>query len=167
MKKTLRTVFASAIAGGAMLAATAPSQSQEMRPVLTHGAVQAMIDACVAMSESEGWRMHIAIIDTSGALRGYVRMTDAQNLSHTIAMGKARLSSGFNASTRQAAGFAFRDGMPGPLALVEGLNFFPGGLPITSGDVHVGGIGVSGATGDQDEQCAQAGIDAAREQGLL
>jgi uncharacterized protein GlcG (DUF336 family) len=27
----------------------------------------------------------------------------------------------------------------------------------------VGGIGVSGATGDQDEECAQVGLDAAKD----
>ena len=40
---------------------------------------------------------------------------------------------------------------------------FPGGVPIiTETGVQIGGVGVSGATGDQDEQCAQAGIDAIR-----
>ena len=166
--KTIRTAFASALAGGAMLAmATTPSQSAEMRPILTHGAVQAMVAACVAMAESEGWRLHIAIMDTSGALRGYVRMTDAQNVSHGIAMGKARLSSGINATSRQIGGFALGEDGPNALAFVPGLNFFPGGVPIASDDVHIGGIGVSGATGDQDEQCAMAGIQAAQEAGLL
>ena len=38
---------------------------------------------------------------------------------------------------------------------------FAGGLPILTADgAQLGGIGVSGATSDQDEQCAQAGIDA-------
>lgn len=29
--------------------------------------------------------------------------------------------------------------------------------------LHVGGIGVSGGTADQDEECAQAGIDAVKD----
>ncbi len=33
---------------------------------------------------------------------------------------------------------------------------------MTSDGQHIGGIGVSGATGDQDEECAQAGLDAAK-----
>lgn len=38
-----------------------------------------------------------------------------------------------------------------------------GDLPIMSGKHHIGAVGVSGATGDQDEACAQAGIDAAQD----
>ncbi|MGI9334943.1 MAG: GlcG/HbpS family heme-binding protein [Gammaproteobacteria bacterium] len=52
--------------------------------------------------------------------------------------------------------------MPG-LAHVDDVMAFPGGLPIKAGDVLVGAIGVSGATGDQDEECAQAGLDAVAE----
>ena len=56
-----------------------------------------------------------------------------------------------------------KDGAPGALpgiAFVDGVITFAGGLPIMAGDVHVGGIGVSGDTADNDEKCAQAGIDA-------
>ena len=53
--------------------------------------------------------------------------------------------------------------MPG-FALVPGVIAFPGGLPISTADnVQIGAIGVSGGTGDQDEMCAQAGIDAAKD----
>ncbi|WP_426410812.1 heme-binding protein [Bradyrhizobium ganzhouense] len=47
---------------------------------------------------------------------------------------------------------------------VPGLVAFAGGLPIKTGagDV-VGGIGVSGASEDQDESCAQAGLNAVSE----
>ena len=42
--------------------------------------------------------------------------------------------------------------------------FRSGGLPIRTqnGDL-LGAIGVSGATGDQDEECAQAALDAIKE----
>jgi len=53
--------------------------------------------------------------------------------------------------------------VPG-IAYVPDLIAFPGGLPIMTADkVQIGAIGVSGATGDQDETCAQAGIDAAKD----
>jgi glc operon protein GlcG len=41
----------------------------------------------------------------------------------------------------------------------------PGGLPVTTADgVHVGAIGVSGGSPDQDEACAQVGLDAVADQ---
>ena len=36
----------------------------------------------------------------------------------------------------------------------------PGGVPIVVGGKMVGAVGVSGVTGDQDEQCAKAGVGA-------
>jgi uncharacterized protein GlcG (DUF336 family) len=46
---------------------------------------------------------------------------------------------------------------------VPGLVTFAGGLPIvTAKGEHLGSIGVSGATADQDEQCAQAALDAVK-----
>ena len=51
--------------------------------------------------------------------------------------------------------------VPG-IAQVPGIIAFAGGLPIMIVDnVHIGGIGVSG-TADQDETCAQAGIDSVK-----
>jgi hypothetical protein len=53
--------------------------------------------------------------------------------------------------------------VPG-LALVPGIIAFAGGLPVMTDDkMHIGGIGVSGGTADQDETCAQAGIDAVKD----
>jgi uncharacterized protein GlcG (DUF336 family) len=43
---------------------------------------------------------------------------------------------------------------------LPGVIASPGGLPIFVGGKVVGGIGVSGVTGDQDEQCAKAGLAA-------
>ncbi|MDP6954125.1 MAG: heme-binding protein, partial [Alphaproteobacteria bacterium] len=57
-----------------------------------------------------------------------------------------------------------KDGEPGRVpGLVEipGVAAFAGGLPImTAAGQQIGGIGISGATSDEDEACAQAGIDA-------
>jgi hypothetical protein len=53
--------------------------------------------------------------------------------------------------------------VPG-IAQVPGVTAFAGGLPIMTEDrAHIGGIGVSGGSADQDETCAQAGIDAAKD----
>jgi uncharacterized protein GlcG (DUF336 family) len=56
------------------------------------------------------------------------------------------------------AGFASSAPIP---ALANGLQIFPGGLPIYRGEVLVGGIGVSGDGIDQDDMIAFLGLDAA------
>ena len=40
------------------------------------------------------------------------------------------------------------------------LVVFGGGLPIRAGGALIGGIGVSGASEAQDEECARAALDA-------
>ncbi len=43
---------------------------------------------------------------------------------------------------------------------LPGIVASPGGEPIVAGGRVTGGVGVSGVTGDQDEQCAKAGLAA-------
>ena len=59
---------------------------------------------------------------------------------------------------------ATTDWRPLGIATVDFLVPFPGGLPIRAqnGDL-IGAIGVSGATGDQDEECAQAALDSVKD----
>ena len=53
--------------------------------------------------------------------------------------------------------------MPG-IADVPGVIAFAGGLLIMTADkVHIGGIGVSGGTSDQDEDCVKVGLDAVQD----
>ena len=57
-----------------------------------------------------------------------------------------------------------KGGMVPGLALAPGIIAFAGGLPIMTEDkVHIGGIGVSGGTSDQDETCAR-GWDRCRQE---
>ncbi|UPJ52231.1 heme-binding protein [Bradyrhizobium sp. 200] len=43
-------------------------------------------------------------------------------------------------------------------ATLPGVFASPGGLPIMADGKVTGGVGVSGVTGDQDEQCSKAGL---------
>jgi uncharacterized protein GlcG (DUF336 family) len=83
-----------------------------------------------------------------------------------ISQHKAMTSANFPFPTRALGEIAFgKDGKPGMvpgIADVPGIITFAGGLPImVGGKSHIGGIGVSGGTADQDEECAKAGLEAA------
>ncbi len=160
-----RTLSAVLIASALIVGATPAAEAVEERPILTAAAARKMIDACIAMAETEGWLMHIAVTDNHGNLKAYHRMDDAQFLSQDVALGKARSSAVSPRSTLQWGEMAFGGGAPGAAAFVPGIIYFEGGLPImTAGGYHVGGIGVSGDTGANDAICAQAGIDAAADE---
>jgi glc operon protein GlcG len=87
-------------------------------------------------------------------------MDDSFLKSIDIAMMKAQTSAGLPFSTKQIGEIATK--VPG-IAFVPGIVTFEGGLPLMTADSkHIGSIGVSGASAEQDGTCAQAGLDAVK-----
>ena len=130
---------------------------------------KAMAQACQAKAEQEGWKMNVAVVDAGADLVLFQRMDGAFLGSVEIAQMKAESSAMFPFPTRGLGEIAFgKDGEAGGtpgLAFVPGLAAFPGGLPVkTGGGAHIGAIGVSGGTGDQDEACAQTALAAVADQ---
>ena len=139
-----------------------PALAQEKRTVLTLETAKKMAAACEAKARMEGWKMNIAVLDAGGNLKYFQRMDDAYLGSIQIAQLKANSSASFPFSTKQI-GDIVKDRVPG-LAFVPGLVTFEGGLPIMTGSgEHIGAIGVSGARSDQDGMCAQAALDAVKD----
>lgn len=156
MKKTLISMTAVSV-----LAAVASSAAAiEQRPILTLEVAKKMAAACEAKAKQEGWKMNIAIVDGGGNLKYFLRQDDSFLKSIEIAQMKAGTSAGFPFSTKQIAEISTK--IPG-IAFVPGIATFEGGLPILTADgKHIGAIGVSGASAEQDGMCAQAGLDAVK-----
>ena len=141
--------------------ASAPTLAQDKKTVLTADTAKKMAAACVAKAKAEGWKMNIAILDDGGNLKYFERMDGAFMGSIQIAQLKANSSSMFPFSTKMIGEITQK--IPG-IAFVPGLVTFEGGLPIkTGGGEHIGAIGVSGASAEQDGMCAQAGLDAVKD----
>jgi glc operon protein GlcG len=86
----------------------------------------------------------------------FERMEDTQTASSEIAIMKAKAAAQYRRPTR-----AFVDAIAqsGPATItLPGVVASPGGLPLMVGGKVIGAVGVSGVTGDQDEQCAKAGL---------
>jgi glc operon protein GlcG len=146
---------------GAVLACTQLSLAQEMRPMLTQATAKKMADACEQMARGKGWKMIIAIVDMGGVLKQYTRMDDSFLISVDAAQMKAHTSAGVPFSSRKFGEIS--KAIPG-LEMIPNTALFAGGLPIvTASGAHIGGIGVSGASADQDEECAQAALDAVKD----
>ncbi len=156
MKKTLLSIslasLFTALAGSAL--------ALEQRPVLSLDVAKKMAAACEAKAKQEGWKMNIAIVDNGGNLKFFLREDDAFLKSIEIAQLKAGTSAGFPFSTKQIGEITTK--IPG-IAFVPGIVTFEGGLPIMTADgKQVGAIGVSGGTAEQDGICAQASVDAVK-----
>jgi uncharacterized protein GlcG (DUF336 family) len=158
-----------AIKGIAVLATLATLIAAGSAAAVDLAIAKKMADACEAKATQEDWKMNIAVVDDGADLVLFQRMDGAFLGSVQIAQLKAETSAKFPMPSRALGEIAFgKDGQPGRapgLAFVPGLAAFPGGLPIKTADgAHIGAIGVSGGTGDQDEECAQAALDAVADQ---
>ena len=142
-------------------AATPHAWAQDMRSLLTLATAKKMVDACEQKAKAEGWKVIIAIVDDGGNLKSFSRMDESFLLSVKIAQLKAHTSAAVPFSSRKFGEVAKAN--PG-VELVPGTATFPGGLPIiTASGKHLGGIGVSGASSDEDEACAQVALDAVKD----
>lgn len=117
-------------------------------------AARASIDQC----RKEGVQVTVTIIDRGGHAQVVLRDVLAMDVSIPISRDKAYTAMSFNSPTGNLEGrFKGAYGVP----KTKGLLIARGGLPINAGGTIFGGIGVSGApSGEIDEKCAQAGIDA-------
>lgn len=144
------------------LAFSLPASAQEPPSVqirlLSADLSQQLAAAAMSACREQGYQVAVAVVDRAGNLQAFAR--DPLAGAHTIdvSLGKAYAAASFQTPTTEMMdNELLRDA---PRVLLIG-----GGLPIRVGGHMYGGIGVSGAparerTGDVDEECAQAGIDA-------
>ncbi len=125
-------------------------------------AANAAARAAVQHAEANGWRINVAVVDRGGNLMSFLRMSGAFIHSINIAIDKAYTAASFGFSTKDWMGAIGHDeGMKLGFSAQPRLIVFGGGVPIraTAGDDEwCGGIGVSGASEQQDEECARAGL---------
>jgi glc operon protein GlcG len=110
----------------------------------------------IAECAKNQWNISVAVVDTHGGLLYYERMEDTQYASNDIAIAKAKAAATYRRPTRVFADVINKGGPA--TATLPGVVASPGGNPVFVDGRIVGAVGVSGVTGDQDEQCALAGI---------
>jgi uncharacterized protein GlcG (DUF336 family) len=130
-----------------------------MRPALTAASAKAIVAGCEAHAMEKGWKLNITVLDQGRNLIAFLRMDDAPLGSLEISQWKANASASFPGPTKNAAERAKE--FPA-FAAAPNIAIFEGGEAIfTKNGVHIGGVGVSGAAGSEDAECARAGIAAA------
>lgn len=130
--------------------------------VVDWSAAARAVQAAAAHAAALGLRVNVAVVDAGGNLAAFLRMPGAPLHSIDIAIDKAFTAASFGLAT-SAWSEALQEHSP---AVRQGLVLRPrfvafgGGLPLLDTGERIGGIGVSGGSELQDEQCAQAGCDA-------
>ena len=150
----------SILLGAALVVLAVGASAQERRPdygtEVNAAAAKKIAAGVLAECQKNGWNVAVAVVDNHGFLVYFERMDNTQTASMDIAIGKAKAAATYRRPTR-----AFMDviNKGGPAtATLPGVFASPGGMPIMVDGKVTGGVGVSGVTGDQDEQCAKAGL---------
>ena len=135
------------------------ASAQEMKPFLTLKTAKAMAEAADRKATEMGIKVHIAIVDDGGNLKYFLRQDGAPLVAEKISQMKAFTAVAMEKSTADV-GEVSKAETPG-IELVPNLIKFGGGIPIKNAKGQIlGGIGVSGASKEDDATCAQAGLDA-------
>src|SRR5436853_7821081 len=106
--------------------------------------------------------MNIALVDEGGNLVAHVRMDGAWIGSIDISINKAFTSRAFDIATKDLAAHSQSGGQFFGIHVSNHgrVMIFAGGVPLKRDGKVVGGIGVSGGSGEQDQAVAEAGAAA-------
>jgi glc operon protein GlcG len=127
---------------------------------LTAETAQRMIRASQDKARELGVAVSTAIVDADGRLFAFGRMDQAHWISVEVSQAKA-----FTGALLRRDGPDLRQMPPATVAALSGLHgrsLMPMGsvTVVRDGDHVVAGVGCSGATDEQDGQCARAARDA-------
>lgn len=142
---------------------TTPAQTPNsvIHRSISYAAASGLVAAAIGHAQGKGWRVCVAVCDASGLGVSMGRMDGVPPSIVDFATDKAFTAAMSGKSTR-----AFYERMSSSGDLSMGLANRPrlitwdGGLPILEAGAVIGGIGVSGAAGYEDIECAAAALAA-------
>ena len=127
------------------------------KPCLTHNDLKKIAAGCEAEAIKNKWDVVIAILDDGGHLLWLQRMDGATPFNAQVAVEKGRSAAVSRRSTKN-----WEERIAGGRMAALNMPVLPvqGGLPIMHQGECVGAVGISGVQSHEDEQIAQAGLDA-------
>jgi uncharacterized protein GlcG (DUF336 family) len=121
------------------------------------------LDAAEEAARERGLNLTFAVVDAAGHLVALHRMDGTPWITPDVALGKAWTAAAYGAPSA-AQGEKMRElvAFSASISVATG-RYTPqiGGLPIVVDGEPVGAMGASGASGQEDEDCVRAGLEAA------
>ena len=126
---------------------------------LTLAEANRVVEGAIAKARELNIKISVAVCDSGGRLMAFNRMDGAIWGSVYGCQGKAVASAGFARPSGELAERADSPIIRG-IAAAEGGHMIPsqGAVPIIRNGVVEGACGVGGGTGQEDEDCAKAGV---------
>ena len=128
--------------------------------VLTLEEANRIARGAMAKAEELDVKVSVAVCDAGGRLIALQRMDNARWAGVLGSQGKAMASASFGCPSGELTERADHPTLRGIVAAEGGHMFLgQGAVPIVRDGVVEGACGVGGATAQQDEDCARAGVD--------
>lgn len=133
-----------------------------MPPVITLALARRLIEAAEAEAGRQGLLLSFAVVDAGGHVVAVERMDGAAWITPEVALGKAWTAAAYRTPSategdkaKELIAFA------GAISAATHGRYTPqiGGLPVLLDGEPSGGIGASGARGDQDEAVVRAALE--------
>ena len=126
---------------------------------LTLAEGNAIIQGAIAKAEELNIKVSVAVCDGGGRLVAFSRMDAAIWASTFGCQGKAIASAAFGRASGELVERADAPIMRGVVAAEGGhMILSQGAVPIVRGGMVEGACGVGGGSGQEDEDCARAGV---------
>lgn len=156
----LAGLLCGAVGATGLHAADEPQMTVNIKRLSLEAATK-IAQAAITQCRKEGVQIAVTVVDRGGNAQVVLRDVLAMDLTLTISKMKAYTAMSFNSVTSE---LEKRFTTPFSVGKVDTLMMSAGGVPIQAGGTILGGVGVSGApSGETDEKCAQAGIDAIKD----
>lgn len=136
-----------------------PGSAPPYGPPISLAAAKRVVAAAEAFALAKGWRVVIAVFDSTGHLVVLHRLDQSHLASVELAQRKADTAVRFRRATK-----AFEDIIAGGgvriLSAAPDIIALEGGVPLLENGCVTGSIGVSGMSSPEDAEVAAAGIAA-------
>ncbi len=135
-----------------------PPQAPPFGAPITCEMARSVIDSCMVAADKLAVPMAIAVVEPTGDLVYFARMSGAPYSAIELAQQKAVVAARYRRPTE-----LFFDAVEGghPFFLTfPGMVAVPGGAPLLLDGKLVGAVGISGGNGKQDVEVCNAGIAA-------
>lgn len=160
MKNLLATTLAAATVLGAHPFASATDASYAVRLMTPETALKAA-SAALASCRGAGFQVAVAVVDRSGQIQVVLRDRFAGAHTPDTAINKAWTAASFKMNTTALAQATQAGAASSGIRAIPRVTAVGGGLLIEAAGSPYGAIGISGApSGDLDDKCARAGLDA-------
>ena len=130
------------------------------KPFITYELAYALTQSAIAHAKTLQIAICVAIVDPIGDLVSFSKMDECNLIGISTSQGKAYTAAMSGLNTRDFLSYLQENEVPLISLKDEKLTLITGGLPIFYQDNLIGGIGIGGGTGEQDEACAQIALKA-------